>query len=701
MLPLPPAPAAPISVTSPEPAVAVSGETEEGKGERASRISLHLRQSSRNRSASPTSHRYKMTGLPLPVPSAIWGQPSATRPKTPELLPPVPKLHSPRPMLSPKASFTGEALASPGQSGRVAALEKMVEEAERKKSEDHVASHAEPEMTLGVSPMELEAKELNDLLDKTLPLPPVPSAKPKTNVSTSSPLLDMFNQRAQAAENSTPEKEPKAPRPVFVMANLPPNRARQSLPESSPHKSVGSDDAQINQDKSSPPMEIRPKPSPIGLDALENRLIKEVGTRKPSAAAVQHLRELEDATTVAIKAKAEEKRKLSVEPHVKPTDGSIGATVTPSEDKEAAIHVLLNRKRRKTFDAEISAQDSNDRKSQNGLTHQEEEALRLRKAAKARVAGWLGNAQEADPPPLSETRIIEQAAKEPPPPEVADKQAAEEKPETAESRPPSTEGLPSRKESVDPSKIQLPGRTSSGFVPVSRMPVKALPRITEIESAESPILARYKPSQPTKVANYDVRSARGGRGGKVTSVAALWAEKVSQDAGSPPPLSPKLPRDAVPLPVMVRLGDERIKLPNPPVVKSIKSQVEKVKTPPQEVAPAPARSYPWFGAALSPARSTPANLTKGVSVPAKLSSSIASPTLSSTESLARPQPAKAVHPVRSPVVQTTLPTVDMVGNKVVRPELTPSTSAPGLSAQVVSFGQARLKGLIAKYQGGA
>lgn len=703
---LPPAPAAPASVGSPEPAVAVPGQTEEGKGERASRISLHLKQSSRNRSASPTSHRYRMTGLPLPLPppSVVWDQPSTSRPRTPELLPPAPKLHSPRPMLSPKASFTGEALAGAGQSGRVAALEKMVEEAEQRKSQEIKVQNDAPENprppVVEASGVELDAKELNEVLEKTLPLPPPPSIKPKAHVPTSSPLLDMFNQRAQAADKLVLEEQSAAPKAVVVMNNLAPKRARHSLPEGSTREKTA-DDVQTNEE-SSPTTNAKPKPPPAGLDALERRLLKEVGTRKPSAAVIQQLQVLEDATTAAVKAKVEEKRKLGVEPHVKPVEGSVGATVTPSEDKEAAIHVLLNRKRRKTFDVETPTRPSGDAKGQSGLTPQEEEALRLRRAAKARVAGWLGSAQEADPPPLSETRIIEHST-ENHVPEIPAEETTPATPVTAQTPSMPNEAIPEKEVKVDPSKIQLPGRTSSGFLPMTRPPAKVLPRVAELSSAQPVILERYKPgvAQQVKAANYDVRSARGGRGGKVTSVAAIWAEKANQDGtGSPPPpVSPKIPRDAVPLPVMARLGQEKIKLPPPSAAKPkpVKPQEEQVKKPSQDASP---RMYPWFGAALSPARSAPANLAKGVSVPAKLSSSIASPTLSSTESLARPQPVKPMSPTRVPAVKNVLPTLDMVGNKVDRTELTPSASAPGLSAQVVSFGQARIKGLIAKYQGG-
>lgn len=716
MPPLPPAPAPPTEVTSPQIAVAVPGQTEEGKGERASRISLHLKGLSRHRSVSPTSHRYRMTGLPLP-PSAVWVQPSTAHQETPELLPPAPKLHSPRPMLSPKASFTGEPLAGSGQSGRVAALEKMVEEEERSKAQEKPSKDSTPrDIPLSrpipmspPSPIELEAKELNDLLEKTLPNPPVPSTKPKKEVPTTSPLLDMFNQRAQAAEALQLDNAPKAQKPVFVMANLAPKRARQSLDSEKQAKMEEGEEAE-----SSPATgDAKVKPLPVvGLDALEHRLLKEVGTRKQPAAVVRHLREMGEATDVAIKAKVEAERNLSVEPHFKSVDGSMGATVTPSEDKEAAIHVLLNRRRRKTSDVETPVKESEVVKTQ------EEEALRLRKAAKGRIAMWLGAAQEADPPPLSETRIIEQAARELPVSDALKQIQEASKDVTGDAKPVATSvpgPNPAESKRVDPSKIQLPGRTSSGFLPMSRQPANGLPRIAESSSSASveqpAVFERYKPGlQPLKVANYDVRSARGGRGGKVTSVAALWAEKAAIDAANPTPVSPKIQRDGVPLPLMVRLGQEKTKLPIPPSANPIKLKAEPKaeargldkapSSPPLPRPTAAGKSYPWFGPAISPARSAPAEMiAKGTSVPAKLSSSIASPTLSSTESLARPQPTKPVRPAAAVAPKTPV-LVQKTTLAVAPAELQASASEPRLSAQVISFGQARLKGLIAKYQGG-
>jgi len=688
--------------------VAVPGETEEGKGERASRISLHLRGLSRHRSVSPTSHRYRMAAFPLPAPSAVWEQSSALRSKTPELLPPEPKLHSPRPMLSPKASFTGEPLAGSGQSGRVAALERMVEEEERKivkaaeaakeapvqESTSHELPLSRPIPMSPPSP-ELDARELNEILEKALPNPPVPSTKPKRDIPTTSPLLEMFSQRAHAAETAPLEKEAKASKPEVVMANLAPNRAQQPLPK--PPSLVKLDEQHAEAKSSPSPIGATVKPSPAGLDALERRLLRDVGTRKQPVTVVQQLRELNEVTGMAIKEKVEMKRKLAAEPHLKPADGSVGATVAPSEDKEAAIHVLLNRKRRKAFDVEPQVQESGNQLVTSSTASQEEEVLRLRKEAKGRVTVWLGDAQKADPPPLTETRIIELAAKESPPLSESAGEVMEDTKSASVSLDSSSEG-PKR---VDPSKIQLPGRRSSGFLLIQRLAQEATPRIAEMAPAEPAVLERYKPGlQLPKVANYDVRSARGGRGGKVTSVAALWAEKAAGGAVSPPP---KIQRNGVPLPVMVRQGQEKVKVSIPPVVKPAKlkegdpkEEVRETTSPAQRSA---GKAYPWFGPAISPARSAPANLiAKGASVPAKLSSSVASPTLSSTESLARPQQAKpagkpaATIAERAALVQK--PAAADPGGLIA------SASEPRLPAQVVSFGQARLRGLIAKYQGG-
>ena len=112
---------------------------EEGKGERTSRITHHLRTSSRHRSVSPQSHRFLK---PMPVASA---DPVPLMPMRNLPLPPCSQglanllrpqvgaegvVHSPRPMLLPKHSFTIDPITHTTlpKSERVQELEQMAEE---------------------------------------------------------------------------------------------------------------------------------------------------------------------------------------------------------------------------------------------------------------------------------------------------------------------------------------------------------------------------------------------------------------------------------------------------------------------------------------------------------------------------------------------------------------------------------------------
>ncbi|KAF8193322.1 hypothetical protein BJ912DRAFT_960669 [Pholiota molesta] len=154
-------------------------EPQAGKGERALRVTRHLRMSSRNRSVSPQSHRYPLPAPPMaainesrvqdPLNAAVQAGVSPpsnveafnqTNVLSPPLLVPsaagtsLPasdtQVHSPRPQLTPKHSFTRDpVLGATSRSERVEELEKMAD------------------------------AQKNDEADvnKTLPGPPVPSGK--------------------------------------------------------------------------------------------------------------------------------------------------------------------------------------------------------------------------------------------------------------------------------------------------------------------------------------------------------------------------------------------------------------------------------------------------------------------------------------------------------------------------------------------
>ncbi|KAG9054821.1 hypothetical protein FS842_004040 [Serendipita sp. 407] len=687
-----------------EGAVAVVGHTEEGKGERASRISLHLKTSSRTRSASPTSHRYRISNVSGNALQTGARGGSATLHETPQR---SPEVLSPRPMLSPKASFSGEPLATGGQSGRVAALEKMVEEEERVKrtvpSDQHGPSESNNKLTVpGQQQEELEAAELVAILDKTLPNPPLPSTHLKKEAVHSPKIFEVFN--LPPASNKAAETKEELPlTPIAVEGEY---TERQK-----PH----SNDTMISpglqlvghveqaKDKEQPRGPIRDKnlpKSPGGLDALEKRLLREVGTRKPPAAVLQKLRELDETTSDAIQEKVKEKQALGVEKRVNLAEGSTAATAAPSEERVEEIHPLLNRRRKKPHDA---GQDSNHpeaKKPPTGLTKQEEEAVRLRKAAKGRVAAWLGDAVDADPPPPTETRIVGVTQTSPDSEESSKEEAPKEVAQSAQK--------------ADPSKIQLPGRRSSGFMPVSR-PLVSPKRTAADHGVEppSPVPIAKKGAiqqlQAKSGAGYDIRSARGGKGGIVTSVAALWAEKANDDRQA------AAPANGVPLPAVIRLGKERVAVPRsqaggmaagePKLFRYSSAALNKVLNGEGDEAsgdvssPTPKpKAAAWARTGLTPARSTPNNLgIKAPSVPAKLSSSIATPLISSTASLARPQ-------VRPSDLSDVSKETDQTNPIPPRVALSPSVSEPRLAskpAASVAFGQGRLKDLIAKYQGNA
>ena len=109
---------------APSPQQSVSAaDSEAGKGERASRLSAHLRMSSRTRSLSPQAHRLPLSQPSVvPIDEHVGLSPQTLRPEKSNLRSPaiisdlnnnnkpeaeVPVL-SPRPILSHKNSFTIE-----------------------------------------------------------------------------------------------------------------------------------------------------------------------------------------------------------------------------------------------------------------------------------------------------------------------------------------------------------------------------------------------------------------------------------------------------------------------------------------------------------------------------------------------------------------------------------------------------------------
>ncbi|KAF8149049.1 hypothetical protein B0H34DRAFT_734649 [Crassisporium funariophilum] len=279
-----------VPITAP-----TSYEPEAGKGERASRITQHMRMLSRNRSVSPQSHRYPLppgmsTAGPVSIgqtsPTAATGTQPQAMPKRRNLPPPPGMLltdnlslspptdgvggvvHSPRPQLTPKHSFTRDpVLGAVAKSERVEELEKMADEVGRK---SHDLSADLPKVSEGTSSAtavsvekmkaEVETGGDEDMnLNKTLPGPPVPSGKMKDLLASGAsgrPRADLYfsSDVQQDPGQITPESSYKTPPTPTLMAVLAPKHPRLDKP-----------DAMLRSES--------------GLDALERRLLAEVGTR--------------------------------------------------------------------------------------------------------------------------------------------------------------------------------------------------------------------------------------------------------------------------------------------------------------------------------------------------------------------------------------------------------------------------------------
>ena len=223
------------------------------------------------------------------------------------------------------------------------------------------------------------------------------------------------------------------------------------------------------------------------------------------------------------------------------------------------------------------------------------------------------------------------------------------------------------------------------------------------KSGAQPLPYLHVPSPPKQQSQdpevqYDVRSARGGRGGQVTAIAAFWAAAAKEASKGGPS------RPAIDTSVDVTSGKQAapIVAPKPVIAQRINEPLITERPAPRSLKPIPsAKSLDANKASLPVAvfdsspkllglagRTKPA--TKSSSVPAVVSSSLATPMLSSTASLARP-----------PVEQPRRPIVGVVGTNFitsVEPPTKPYGPTKAKSTPDLAFGKARLRDLIRKYQ---
>ncbi|KAJ6611168.1 hypothetical protein B0H10DRAFT_2224391 [Mycena sp. CBHHK59/15] len=735
---------------------------EEGKGERASRISQHLRQSTRNRSASPLSHRYPVAvavptpsnPIPIPQPQTLYNTApvSTTNLSVSPAAGSAGDVISPRPVLSPKQSFTH----SLPKSERVEELERMAAAvalqtsnlsgdipksallAEPQPSKKERRKSKSPSKRSGKCEKEKEAPAAlvpPANMNKTLPGPPVPTGKAASTAPTRTRVDTYFELPRTSAAEQQSATTPKAAAPSLDVANL--TSAEKAPP--------------------TPTLTATKRPAPglvtseSGLDALERRLLLEVGTRKM---------DVERRPDV---------RSVMAQPMDIPPKKGGGGDVNDSAI--SSLTLAGDMLREHEHEQDERDRDSDERtqgakKSSSGRTERggdgerkggrkkektkEADPRKMRKAAKGRIAAWLGGIDPDAPP---------EAAPSTPSPDIDVDQAA---------------APPVEAESGDASAS--PNPRSSGFVPVKtfkRDPFQRIPdkgsafssptdeakRIAHLWSSpvlkdKSPILPKVisptrtpqsvytdrkvsPPSSPFKAGGataavngwnavnspaaapkkvvvvvpsprlpifpppridpevkYDIRSARGGRGGKVTAVASIWASGALADQSKD--------KDALPAKAATAADFLRSKpaaaRPSPKSPLASKSPKDVTSTATAEVPDK---------------RPRPPPVIKSASLPAMISSSHATPTLSSTASLARPAapPNKPRAPPRVP------PTIAETASEVVlglkgRVQASMSSAAkavpvPSSSAAApapakpgdLAFGQARLRDLIKKYQG--
>ena len=604
-------------------------------------------------------------------------------------------LHSPRPMLSPKHSYTIDPMthATLPKSERVEELERMADELAHQK------------------------KDLSDDLpkepmfenNKTLPKLPVTTAKSNILSPPSGRIGDIFTSTVARPSTLGPMSEEAPPTPTLTPF---PNR----------RTGMGFG-AELGQGQSE-----------NGLDALERKLLAEVGTRKfdkdDRPADVRNVLPIPIVSPAAGSLNDSAISSLTLAGHLDDPD-SDGKTHHAgrqghSDDDKAPIPRRHHRDSAGDQGEGSIGKDKNRRTGRKTEHRKHDESHRLRKSAKGRVAEWLGGIDPDVPPeitpsllsPISKDHVIAAAGPEEDVKAVA-KDLLEESKEL---------GSIIKIANVYPENDEqsVPNPRSSGFVPigtlknydtrrqsairahnanregtgpkvaVSQLPHPQAPQLPKVDCIVSPpsdpltsgsptrrpdlepsaaIVSPRLPTFPQQAFDpepkYDIRSARGGRGGRVTTVASIWASQGGDAAyAKPTGISPSSQKPK----------------------SNTQSSKKPAKTPPRSTT-SPCTPVPFATSADLTTRQV--KLIKSSSVPAVVSSSHAMPTLSSTASLARSphHSDRRNSPINVPPTVLGALQAETQAMSNVKPEKPTRTTGD------FAFGQARLRDLIKKYQG--
>ena len=795
-------------------------QTEEGKGERAERVSRQLRMSTRARSSSPSHRRFPIHLPPAPVQS-LFGSPPPDQPISPTSPPitskpsvhltlqnlPQPlvqqhtggsgELHSPRPVLSPKTSFTVDPFTNEirgmTKDERVENLEKMAEEAVRENSDMSGSGGLNADATTGVSP-----KNQPPEVDKTLPLPPLP-------LPVGEPIrLD----RLFPPASLTPEEDEVTPKTPTLTATTPFKLGR------SMYRQLNAPDSGRGRGATS---------GLSGLDALEARLIAEVGTRKideeeakPDVRSVlaipidipnprgrttsrggSHARSpREKSTSVCTHGISEDVNDSAISSLTLAGEGkspvanalrheeagrdgpktlrmgrsmSRGQLDPLTDDTVEKIQAPRNRERERKSSTGKKSSSSGQKSGGKG------EGRKMRKAAVGRVADWLGKIDPDVPPPqvdtppptsplpgpdsqhsLDPTFSPVFTPSRPGSPEISSKSTTLSEVELSKT-PVSNRSPELDREEAKEAKGEVgtglewevsasPNPRSSGFMPIRsiktrgspspgkddaastpRPPPAQLPWMQKLDATKStPTELNFAPRfgksiiPPDLAAKYDIRSARGGKGGRVTAVAAIWAEAEKQNSFMNLPIQktwarPQTPGKPIIAPKPTRpnvaLKPAGLSATKPTVTNPALRRIDVGKVKPTEGA-----SNPHAGEEDEEEPSTKgdtqtrARMIKSSSVPAVISSSTAIPMISSTASLVRPLGSSPVRERPGKIsrgLTTRIPTIEedvvsdstSVGAGRTRGGEGKAHVVGSPTKADLAFGQARLRDLIKKYQG--
>jgi len=684
MLPLDAAPERPVT-------------PEEGKGERASRISNNLRMSSRNRSVSPQSHRF-----PLPAANAVLVPGTVTR-KLPQ--PPPSQgsshlnlanlspggesvVHSPHPIPSPKHSFTIDLIThnTIPKSERVEELERMTEEVEYQKE------YMSDDMP----------KSASTSIIKIFPSPPISPNRLSPPAGTNRPTVDaVFATNTRQASLASVDEAPPTP----MLTAVTPVRFPR------PDAVLG---ATLGQGKHE-----------SGLDALERRLLAEVGTRKVDKD--DRHADVRTVLPIAIPSPAVEPlndsaiSSLTLADHEHDHDhDSDEGTHHPGKHSPSEDDRDIAARQRKATRGEGSGQGKEKAKDGERRAGKKKEKVnsevhKRRRSAKGRVAAWLGGIDPEIPPPMDASPLLLPSVAASAPGDDMEAVATDLREDTRKDSAAAT---------AEPNASSPPNPRSSGFVPIRSLkrdeerrqsgiservhaykgtdlatkevasplalsftrepqspkidrlgspPLGSLnivgkkpmqPSSSSIKdperiySKDSPRLPAYPPT-PDPEAKDNIRSARGG-GSRVAAVASIWASQTGDN-------------------VTTAAHKVHNRIQTKPVAKPAKP-------------PSPASLDP----PLADLTARRARLIKSRSVPAAISSSHATPMLSTTASLSRssPLPDRRKTPIKLP------PTVSESLPEISQP-VPRSTTMSHSTGGDLAFGQARLRDLIKKYQGQA